>query len=222
MTKDPIRESNMRKRLNLLLTICILAAGFLTACGETTPPETSVSYPTVASTLESSAHEPGGPGKVSVSTSESQETDEDKGGSSTGTSTETSTETSAGTSTAVSSETSGSGSDETVEAVSLRFTIINLCGADIGLLSTLDPVSFEQIDIGGLDADGVMSFSLSWPAEGNYFYLAIYNVNGELVCATENDISAALSLAKANSSASVKIMLSLSDAGEVLTDVEFE
>ncbi len=209
----------MRKGLTRFSSICILSAVLLTACGETTPPEASVSYPAVSASESTGSrssgqsgipHEPGGPGTVSKTEGEATETSASASVTETSFSTET-------------SDPSGTTAEtETMDTVSLRFSIANLCGADIGLLSTLDPVSFEQVDIGSLEADSLVSFSFPWPQESNMFYLAVYNMSGALVCATENNISEAISFAKANGSASVKLILSLSDAGEVLTAVEFK
>ena len=219
----------MRKGLTRFSSICILSAVLLNACGETTPPEASVSYPAVSASesVEPGSsgqsgipHEPGGPGKVSWTEGEATETSVSASVTETSASTETSDP--SGTATETSDSSGTTAETETMDTVSLRFSIANLCGADIGLLSTLDPVSFEQVDIGSLEADSLVSFSFPWPAESKMFYLAVYNMNGELVCATENNISEAISLAKANGSASVKLILSLSDAGEVLTAVEFK
>ena len=73
--------------------------------------------------------------------------------------------------------------------IKVDFSIVNLCGADIGMISTISPYTDEQVDIGYLADGSVLKITMDWPEEVNIFALAVYNVNGELVSASEVDIT---------------------------------
>lgn len=69
------------------------------------------------------------------------------------------------------------------------FTISNLCGVDIGIISTLDPYTGEQMDVGMLRAGLSIVITMQWPLENTTFDFAVYNVNGDLVSTSEVDIT---------------------------------
>ena len=69
------------------------------------------------------------------------------------------------------------------------FTISNLCGVDIGMISTLDPYTGEQMDVGMLRAGLSIVITMQWPLENTTFDFAVYNVNGDLVSTSEVDIT---------------------------------
>ncbi len=71
----------------------------------------------------------------------------------------------------------------------ITFTISNLCGVDIGMISILDPYTAEQMDVGMLRADLSIVFTLQWPLDNTTFDFAVYNVNGDLVSTSEVDIT---------------------------------
>lgn len=71
----------------------------------------------------------------------------------------------------------------------ITFTISNLCGVDIGMISILDPYTAEQMDVGMLRADLSIVITLQWPLENTTFDFAVYNVNGDLVSTSEVDIT---------------------------------
>lgn len=73
--------------------------------------------------------------------------------------------------------------------IKVDFSIVNLCGADIGMISTISPYTDEQVDIGYLADGTVLKVTMDWPEEVNIFDLAVYNVNGELVSTSEVDIT---------------------------------
>ncbi|MCR5310625.1 MAG: hypothetical protein K6E32_04310 [Lachnospiraceae bacterium] len=137
-------------------------------------------------------------------------------GTSAGASTETSVGTSVGASTettaiisdstvtsdtgSVSSDQSGTGASEgtvspedgnKTETTDLTFYIVNQCGTKIGMVSTLDPVTGEQIDIGELEDGNSLVLNIAWPQGINTFALAIYNISGDLVSTSEIDITGA-------------------------------
>lgn len=73
--------------------------------------------------------------------------------------------------------------------IKVDFSIVNLCGADIGMISTISPYTDEQVDIGYLADGTVLKITMDWPEEVTVFDLAVYNVNGELVSTSEVDIT---------------------------------
>ena len=88
--------------------------------------------------------------------------------------------------------TEGNPSDEQQpenEDPEIVFTISNLCGVDIGMISTLDPYTGEQMDVGMLRAGLSIVITMQWPLENTTFDFAVYNVNGDLVSTSEVDIT---------------------------------
>ena len=71
----------------------------------------------------------------------------------------------------------------------ITFTISNLCGVDIGMISILDPYTAEQMDVGMLRDGLSIVITLQWPLDNTVFDFAVYNVNGDLVSTSEVDIS---------------------------------
>lgn len=167
-----------------LFGIIMLLSVFTAACGKDKTEVTTVSEPSAS---------------VAVSTSQ------EKVETSTEISSETSSEASSVTSVrepggadivpATSSETSGSegtgtsASSEVIATIPVKFVICNFCGVDIGMISTLDPLSKEQIDLGSLNAGTAMILNLEWPADATQFDMAVYNMAGELVSVSNIDIT---------------------------------
>jgi hypothetical protein len=71
----------------------------------------------------------------------------------------------------------------------ITFTISNLCGVDIGMISILDPYTAEQMDVGMLRDGLSIVITLQWPLDNTVFDFAVYNVNGDLVSTSEVDIT---------------------------------
>ena len=71
----------------------------------------------------------------------------------------------------------------------ITFTISNLCGVDIGMISILDPYTGEQMDVGMLRAGLSMVITIQWPLDNTTFDFAVYNINGDLVSTSEVDIT---------------------------------
>jgi len=79
-------------------------------------------------------------------------------------------------------------SNKEMETKPVKFDIVNSCGGNIGMVSILDPVTGEQLDIGALEADLMVSIEMDWPVDQNVFDIAFYNVLGEFVCSSEVNI----------------------------------
>lgn len=118
--------------------------------------------------------------------------------SSTETSVSVSTETSvsasasASTETSISEDVSGSGEIEpqAKEGLDFQVLITNMCKADIGMVSILDPYEGEQHNVGELPDGQVLTFSFTdWPADVTDFNVAFYNKSGELVSSSTVDIT---------------------------------
>ena len=77
---------------------------------------------------------------------------------------------------------------EAMETKTVKFDIVNTCGGNIGMVSILDPVTGEQLDIGALEAGLMVSIEMDWPVDQNVFDIAFYNVLGEFVCSSEVNI----------------------------------
>ena len=78
-----------------------------------------------------------------------------------------------------------------VTSIELSFSVVNYTGVDIGMISTLDPESGEQLNLGGLEADKALILKMEWPLSKTDFNLAVYNMNGDLVSESVVDITGA-------------------------------
>lgn len=180
----PIQELVMKRKTSAFIVPVIFFCFFLSACGKVN----ASNYNSITGSIQASSNSSST--ETSLTASVSSET-------SAGTSSETSGETSASTSeTSVSaSETETSVSDSTSasteepEVITIRFYITNLCGVDIGMVSTLNPISAEQMDLGDLPADKIMTLEFEWPKAITTFHMAIYNMAGDLVSVSEIDIT---------------------------------
>ncbi len=164
---------------------------FLAACGEVN----TSNYNSITESIQATSNS--GSTESSVTASESSETSNE---TSTGASVSAGSETSTGTSISTSDSTSDSTSTETSASdttsaseepavIAVKFYITNLCGVDIGMIATLDPVTKEQVDLGELPADKIMMLNFDWPKDVTTFDMAVYNVAGDLVSVSNIDIT---------------------------------
>lgn len=58
------------------------------------------------------------------------------------------------------------------------------------MLSVIDPVTGEQLNIGALENEGTLTLD-NWPSEATTFQWAVYNQRGELYQESSTDISSA-------------------------------
>ena len=79
-----------------------------------------------------------------------------------------------------------------INTVPITFTIINTCGADIGMFSVIDPVTAEQVNVGAILNEEMLSLESDWPIGVTDFQWAVYNMNGELYSEATTDISQAI------------------------------
>lgn len=80
-------------------------------------------------------------------------------------------------------------SDAEVRVITL--SVINLCGADIGMFSVIDPVTGEQINLDSLADGETLSLEASWPEDATELQWAVYNLEGELYMEGSTDITSA-------------------------------
>ncbi len=73
--------------------------------------------------------------------------------------------------------------------IQISVVVVNLCGVDIGMVASLDPYTGEQLNLGPLPPDQVMSITEYWPMDKTIYDIAVYNVNGDLVSTSEIDIT---------------------------------
>ena len=73
--------------------------------------------------------------------------------------------------------------------IQISVVVVNLCGVDIGMVASLDPYTGEQLNLGPLPPDQVMSITEYWPMDKTIYDIAVYNVNGDLVSSSEIDIT---------------------------------
>jgi len=115
-------------------------------------------------------------------------------------STETSVSVSASTETSVSVSTETSISEDVseadvsqgdaIETIQFEVYIINQCKADIGMVSVIDPNEENQVNVGALADNEVLTLKYSaWPKDVTTFDVAFYNNNGDMVSSTSVDIT---------------------------------
>ena len=73
--------------------------------------------------------------------------------------------------------------------IQISVVVVNLCGVDIGMVASLDPYTGEQLNLGPLPPDQVMSITEYWPMDKTIYDIAVYNVNGDLVSSSEINIT---------------------------------
>lgn len=95
---------------------------------------------------------------------------------------------SSGTPASTVSPTGSADDSETTETITI--TIVNFCGADIGMFSVIDPGTGEQLNVGSLDSEASLTLN-DWPKSVTAFQWAVYNNEGQLYQEANTDISAA-------------------------------
>ena len=177
----------MKRKTSAFIMPAIVFCFFLAACGKVN----TSNYNSITESIQATSNS--GSTESSVTASESSETsNETSTGTSVSAGSETSTGTSISTSDSTSTETSASDTTSALEepaVIAVKFYITNLCGVDIGMISTLDPVTKEQVDLGELPADKIMMLNFDWPKEVTTFDMAVYNVAGDLVSVSNIDIT---------------------------------
>ena len=78
-----------------------------------------------------------------------------------------------------------------LETKSLTITISNMCGADFGMFSMIDPATGEQVNLGSLAHEETLSIEASWPVDVPELQWAVYNTEGELCMEGKTDITEA-------------------------------
>lgn len=71
----------------------------------------------------------------------------------------------------------------------IELSIVNKCGAQIGMLSIIDPISEEQLNLSKIDDRNVLTLTLNWPKNENTIKWALYNSLGELCVELESDLT---------------------------------
>lgn len=77
------------------------------------------------------------------------------------------------------------------ESRALTITITNMCGADIGMFSVIDPLSGEQVNVDSLANGESLTLTADWPSSVENFDWALYNQDGNLCVESTTDISSA-------------------------------
>lgn len=85
---------------------------------------------------------------------------------------------------------------EETQTVPVTIYVINSCGATIGGLAVIDPVTGEQVNLPTEIPDGSSTeLSIDWPLSEQYFYMGVYNLGLELVSETTVDMTGIESMA---------------------------
>ena len=156
----------VKKLLSTILILSVAALSF-TACDSKKEPEVSVSIGFYEGPLITSSE------ASVISASE--------------TSVSESTETSVSVSEPVTSEPV---SVEERETIAFYLLIANQCQADIAMVSTINPYTEEQVQVGELPDGKILKMDFSdWPKDVTTLDLAFYNGAGKLVSSTAVDIT---------------------------------
>lgn len=157
----------MKKHLVTLLTTTLICSSILFGCKQETS-ETTVTIEEILSETTSSETTP----ETESSSHEIEETELPQ----------SSTE-------VKSTEDTPGGAEESTAPITI--TIINDCGADIGMFSVIDPVTKEQVNVDGIINGDSLSIQANWPIGITDFQWAIYNKYGELYTESTTNISQA-------------------------------
>lgn len=90
--------------------------------------------------------------------------------------------------------------DTQIDQKTIKITFTNQCGVDIGMLSVIDPVTQEQVNVDPIPANDSVSLQAQWPVDTKEFDWAIYNQDGELYMEGKTDLT------KVKSSATIKLI----------------
>lgn len=77
------------------------------------------------------------------------------------------------------------------ETKAITISVLNLSDVQIGMFSTIDPATGEQINLDSLEPGQSVSMECNWPNDVSLFQWALYNVDGELCMDASTDISEA-------------------------------
>ena len=77
------------------------------------------------------------------------------------------------------------------ETKAITISVLNLSAVQIGMSSTIDPATGEQINLDSLEPGQSVSMECNWPTDVSQFQWALYNMNGELCIESSTDISEA-------------------------------
>lgn len=75
------------------------------------------------------------------------------------------------------------------DSIQVEVNFMNISGIDVRMLSIIDPVSEEQLNIAPLENEGVLTLNIMWPKEKSSFAWALYDDNGELCIDGTTDFS---------------------------------
>lgn len=89
----------------------------------------------------------------------------------------------------LSTETATEDGTENPDLKSITITVINSSDINVGMFSVIDPVTYEQINVGSLESGTMISLESNWPADTAQFQWALYNEAGELCIDASTDIS---------------------------------
>lgn len=79
--------------------------------------------------------------------------------------------------------------EEAVTESETTILIINECGANIGMVSFINPSTKEQTNLCAMNADEMLILKLSWPSNAKNFRIATYDEVGDLIMAKDCDFS---------------------------------
>lgn len=70
----------------------------------------------------------------------------------------------------------------------LSIHLVNASGAEIGMVSYINPATGEQVDVGVLPIGTLLTLDFVWPSEATNFQWALYNADGVLCMECTTDI----------------------------------
>ena len=80
-------------------------------------------------------------------------------------------------------------SDIKQNSMLVNLTLVNVCGADIGMFSMIDPVTDEQLNLTPLKDQESATVEIYWPKDKTEFKWALYDNLGELYMEATSDLT---------------------------------
>ena len=80
--------------------------------------------------------------------------------------------------------------NEAADVIPVEITVVNMCGADIGMFAMIDPGSGEQINVDSIGNGESITIGVNWPCDETELQWALYNEAGELCIEATSDLTA--------------------------------
>lgn len=79
--------------------------------------------------------------------------------------------------------------EESSTVINITVLLINECGAELKVVSIINPMNNEQVNLGTLGVDEMFILKMEWPTNVKKHYVAVYKPDGTILMEKELDFS---------------------------------